>query len=134
MIPLDVATLALRLTAGAIFVSQGYRKLFNDPAAPHGLANLESMIHARGLPMAGRLAVLVSTVELIGGVALLVGLFTRLAAVPLGGVLLVAIAGFKLRAGFLGGWDWPLSVLALVVAVALLGPGAVSLDAVLGQR
>jgi putative oxidoreductase len=131
MTQLDLATLALRVTAGAIFVAQGYRKLFVDPAASHGRANLETMIRNRGMPMPGRLALLVSAVEFVGGVALLLGVFTRVATVPLAGILVVAIAGFKFRTGFLGGWDWPLSVLTLLVAIALLGPGAISLDAAL---
>jgi putative oxidoreductase len=133
MTQFDVATLALRLTAGAIFVAQGYRKLFVDPAASHGRANLEAMIRNRGLPMPERLALLVSAAELVGGIALLLGAFTRLATLPLAGILLVAIAGFKFRAGFLGGWDWPLSVLTLLIAIALLGPGAISVDGALAR-
>src|SRR4051812_3354218 len=125
MTAFDVATLALRMTAGAIFVAQGYRKLFAEPAASHGRANLESMIRQRGFPMPERFALLVSAFELVGGAALLLGFFTRLATVPLAAILIVAIVAFKFRAGFLGGWDWPLSVLTLLIAIALLGPGAI---------
>jgi putative oxidoreductase len=83
--------------------------------------------------MPERLALLVSAAELVGGIALLLGAFTRLATLPLAGILLVAIAGFKFRAGFLGGWDWPLSVLTLLIAIALLGPGAISVDGALAR-
>jgi uncharacterized membrane protein YphA (DoxX/SURF4 family) len=127
-----LATLGLRLVAAAIFIAQGWRKLFAAPDAPHGRANLERLIAKRRLPRPELWATLVAWTELIGGTLLLVGLLTRLAALPLVIVLLVAIFGYKWEAGFLGGWDWPFSVLGIVVAIALLGAGAVSLDAVLG--
>ena len=47
----------------------------------------------------------------------------------LAAILVVAIAGFKWRAGFLGGWDWPFSVLAILSAIFILGAGAWSVDA-----
>ena len=62
----------------------------------------------------------------------LIGLLTRFAAIPLAAILVVAILGFKRKAGFLGGWDWPFSVLAIVVAIFVLGAGAWSIDALLG--
>ena len=131
--PLDVATLILRLTAGAIFVAQGFVKLVRPPDAPHGLTNLEAMVARRGLPRPRETAVFVAAVELVFGFLVLVGLFTRLATIPLDGVLIVAIVGFKFRSGFIGGWDWPFSVLTILIAIGLLGPGAYSLDAVLSR-
>ena len=127
-----LAALALRIAGALIFVAQGRRKLLGPPTAPHGLANLEGMIRARGLPRSWRLARLVALTELVGGIALLVGLGTRVATAALGVVLVVAIVGFKRQAGFLGGWDWPFSVLAILVALALLGAGPWSVDSLLG--
>jgi uncharacterized membrane protein YphA (DoxX/SURF4 family) len=43
----DLAALVLRSVAGAIFVAQGYRKLFGAPDAHHGRSNLVSMIPGR---------------------------------------------------------------------------------------
>ena len=129
---IDTATLLVRLVVGAIFVAQGYIKLARPPDAPHGRGNLESMIRNRGLARPHELAILVSTLELVCGAAVALGLLTRFAVVPLVVILLVAIAGFKFRSGFVGGWDWPLSVLTLLVVIALLGAGTWSLDAVLG--
>jgi putative oxidoreductase len=124
----DLAVLVLRCVAGAIFVAQGYRKLFGAPDAHHGRSNLVSMISGRGLPRAGQLAVLTSVVELVFGSLVLVGWLTWLAVIPLMLLLLGAIVLFKVREGFIGGWDWPLSVMAALVAILLLGAGEYSVD------
>jgi uncharacterized membrane protein YphA (DoxX/SURF4 family) len=128
---IDVAALLVRLVVGAIFVAQGYVKLFRPPDAPHGRANLEAMIGGRGIPRPRELAVLVAAFELACGAAVAVGFLTRFALVPLAGILAVAIIGFKFRSGFVGGWDWPLSVLTLLAVIALLGAGVWSVDAAL---
>ncbi len=93
----DTASLVLRIVVGSIFVAQGYRKLFAVPDAPHGRANLTAMIRRRGFPYPERLAFASSTVELVCGSFVLVGLFTRVFVVPLIGVLLPAILFFKIR-------------------------------------
>jgi putative oxidoreductase len=129
---IDVVTLVVRLVVGAIFVAQGYIKLLRPPDAPHGRANLEAMIRGRGISKPRELAILVSSLELLCGGAVAIGSLTRLAVVPLAVILLVAIAGFKFRSGFVGGWDWPLSVLTLLVVIAVLGAGGWSVDALLG--
>ncbi len=126
------AALLLRLAAGMIFIAQGVRKLIASPDAPHGRDALAEMIRRQGWPWAGRLAIVVAATELLCGVMVLIGLLTRFAAIPLAAILVVAILGFKRKAGFLGGWDWPFSVLAIVVAIFVLGAGAWSIDALLG--
>jgi putative oxidoreductase len=126
-----ITALVLRLAAGAIFVAQGTRKLLGPADAPHGRRALAEMIRREGMPAPERLALVVAAVELAGGIGLIAGLLTRLAAAALAFILIVAILGFKRRAGFLGGWDWPFSVLAIVSAILLLGAGAWSLDSIL---
>jgi uncharacterized membrane protein YphA (DoxX/SURF4 family) len=70
--------------------------------------------------------------ELLGGVALLVGMLTRLAALGLiviqaGAMYTVTLGqGFSDAAG--GGYEYNLALVAMCVAVVLLGPGALSLD------
>ena len=124
----DTASLVLRIVVGMIFIAQGYRKLFAAPDAHHGRANLVAMIENRGLPYPGRLAFASSTVELVCGSFVLIGLLTRVFVVPLIAVLVPAILLFKIRDGFIGGWDWPLSVLGGSVAILLLGGGDYSID------
>ena len=124
-----LAALLLRLVGGMIFVVQGWRKVIEPPDAPHGRGNLETLIGQRSFPRPDILALAVGWTELLGGTALIVGALTRMVALPLAAVLLVAIFGYKWDKGFLGGWDWPFSVLGIVLAIALIGPGPVSLDA-----
>lgn len=123
-----VGALLLRLVAGTIFLVQGWRKVLEPADAPHGRGDLEALIRRRSLPWPDLLALAVGWTELLGGAALVAGVLTRVVTVPLAAVLLVAIFGYKWQQGFLGGWDWPFSVLGIVLAIALIGPGPVSLD------
>jgi putative oxidoreductase len=132
--PDDAAATVLRLAAAAIFIGQAVRKLAAAHDAPHGRGNLAAMIRRAGMPQPERLALAVSITEAVGGAALLIGLATRPAAVVLAGVMAVAIVGFKRAQGFLGGWDWPFAVLAILVGVALLGAGPWSVDSVIASR
>lgn len=132
MHPVDVAALVLRLVASAIFIVQGYRKSFAAPEAKGSGAALEKMIAASGFPQAHVLARAVALTELVGGLLLLVGLFARFAAVALALTMVVAIVRFKWKDGFLGGWDWPFSVLGITVAIVIIGAGAIGIDHYIG--
>jgi uncharacterized membrane protein YphA (DoxX/SURF4 family) len=125
---IDLATLVLRLVVAAIFIAQGWRKVIDPVDAPHGRGNLQRLIASGGFPSAGTLALLVGLAELGCGILVLAGLLERLAVLPLIGIMLVAIVRFKWKAGFLSGWDWPLSVLGSCLALLLLGAGRFSLD------
>lgn len=132
MHPVDFAALVLRLVVAAIFIVQGYRKSFAPPEAKGSGAALEKLIASGGLPQAHLLSRVVALTELVGGVLVLVGLFSRLAALALAFTMVVAIARFKWKDGFLGGWDWPFSVLGLTVAIAITGAGSFGLDHYIG--
>ena len=124
----EAALCTQRVVIGAIFLAQGYRKVVSGPGAPHGRAELENVLRTRGLPAPGVVALMTGMVELTCGGLVLVGLKTKQAAVPLAGVVGVAIVGFKWHDGFLGGWDWPLSVLAGCLSLAADGSGSWSAD------
>lgn len=75
--------------------------------------------------------------EFAGGLALAVGLFYPLPSIAVAGAMLVAIALVHLPKGFWnskGGFEFNLSILGAVTALALTGPGVVSLDNLLGIR
>lgn len=115
------ALLILRLVAGIIFVIHGYGKLFGD--AP-GMAMFTNMVAGIGFPMPSFFAYLAAITEFVGGIALILGIGLRVAAPLLGIVMVVAFAivkKFNLPAG-----DADLALLAIVVALAMMGPGRYS--------
>ena len=83
-----VGPLAVRLTLGAVFLGTGWGKL-------HNLAQVTSFFTELGIPFPAVQAPMVSGIELIGGSLLIVGLFTRFAALPLMATMVVAILTAK---------------------------------------
>lgn len=129
----DAAALVLRVVVASIFLVQGQRKTLAPDDIPHGRADLVRVIAAAGLPLPRAVAWSTGVVEIVGGICVLLGVFTVAAAIALSGVLLGAIAIAKWKAGFVAGWDWPLACLACTIALALLGPGPFSMDAAVIQ-
>ena len=128
---LDAALAVLRTMIGVIFVAHGAQKLF--VLGPEAVG--EAFGQA-GIPFSGLVAPLVGAVELLGGLALIAGLTTRLASAGLAVVMLGAILFVHLPAGFFlpSGVEFALALLGATVALALAGPGDLSLDAVLARR
>ena len=92
------STLLIRLMVGCVFVSEGIQKfLFPGDIGSGRFAKI-------GLPSPETLAAFVGATEIVCGGLIIIGLFTRLAAVPLIIVMLVAIASTKvpilLESGF----------------------------------
>src|SRR5688500_7496661 len=80
--------LVARFTVGLVFASSGWGKL-------HNLENVTSFFTDLGIPFPAEQALFVSTLELVGGVCLLIGLFSRLMSLPLIGTMAVAILTAK---------------------------------------
>lgn len=120
----DLAALVLRVSTGALFVVHGAVKLF--VFTPAGTAGF---FQSLGLP--GPLAHLTIAAEIVGGLLLLAGLWTRWVALALVPVLLGAAwfahwpNGFSFSAPG-GGWEYPVFWAVAMVALALLGDGAYS--------
>src|SRR5215470_14967742 len=83
-----VGPLAVRLSLVAVFFDTGWGKV-------HNLAQVTSFFTELGIPFPAAQAAFVSGVELVGGTLILLGLFTRLAALPLMGTMVVAILTAK---------------------------------------
>jgi putative oxidoreductase len=116
------AVFLLRLALGTLFLAHAAIKLFIF--TPAGTAQFFGSL---GLPPA--LGYLTIAWELAGGVALILGLWPRLAAIAVVPILIGAIATVHGPAGFLfanpnGGWEFPALWIVGLVTVALVGDGA----------
>jgi putative oxidoreductase len=121
----DTALLILRLAAGTIFVAHGAQKFFM-----YGITGVIESFTQMGVPMAAVVAPMVARIELVGGLALLFGALTRLAAGLLGLVMLSAMLIVHLPNGFFlpMGIEFTLALLAMMTALGVAGPGSVSVD------
>ena len=127
----EYAALILRVSSGALFVAHGLLKLFVF-TIPGTVGYFESL----GLP--GVFAYLTILAELGGGVALILGVATRLVSVGLIPVLLGATwvhagNGWSFSAEG-GGWEFPAFWTAAQVAIALMGAGAYALKLPILER
>lgn len=123
-----LALLVIRLTLGAIMVAHGYHKVFG------GLPHFAQMVGSMGLPV--WLGYLAAFTEFLGGLLVLVGFFTRPAALAICIELVVAIWRVHLHNGLLGspdrpGYEFPLAVASLALALVFFGAGPIALDHVL---
>lgn len=119
------AALVLRVTLGSLFLAHAGLKLF--VFTPAGTAKFFGSL---GFPP--ELAYLVMTVEVLSGIALILGVWTRYAALIGIPVLLGAIFTVHGAAGFFftnpkGGWEFPAFWAIALVAQSLLGDGAFAL-------
>jgi len=121
----DYAALVLRITTGVLFVIHAWLKI--AVFTPAGTAGYFASI---GLP--SFLAYVTIAVELLGGVALIAGIYTRIVSLVLVPVLLgAAIFGHGANGFFFtnanGGWEYPVFWAIVMVALAFLGNGAYAL-------
>lgn len=122
--------LALRLSAGAIFVVHGAQKLFGSFGG-NGLQGTAQWMASIGLEPGYLMALAAGSAEFFGGIALLLGLLTRPAAFVLAITMLVAIITVHLPNGLLmsnNGYEFGLALLGISVALVFNGGGKFSLD------
>ena len=119
-----VGFLVLRIALGVIFLSHGYPKL----AHLRGGAQMQSFFVEHGLP--GYFLYISGALETFGGGLLLLGLFTRGAALLLGIEMCVAIWKVHSAHGYLAvhDYEFPLTLATACFALATIGAGAFSLD------
>lgn len=127
----DLALLILRVALATVFIAHGGQKLF-----VMGLAGVTAGFTQMGVPMPAVTAPLVALVEFGGGIALVLGLLTRLAALGIAIDMLGAMFLVHLKNGFFlpTGYEFALLLCLLAVVLIVTGAGSYSLDARIGGR
>ena len=148
----DLALLSLRLTTGSIVAAHGYTKLFGGPGRkpPEKVAELlgpnfskaveqggpeafAQVLTSLGIPQPQAAAYMSGATEFLGGLAIVLGLKTRLVAPLVVFNLLVAIEKVHRKNGFYGegGFELPGLLATNVAALFIAGPGCISFDTIL---
>jgi putative oxidoreductase len=128
------ATIVIRLLVGVVFLLEGIKKFLF--AAQWGAGRFAKI----GIPAPQIMAPFVGVVEIVGGLLLLFGLLTRLAAIPLIIDISVAICSTKIPLFMKSGF-WPMeaeartdySMLLGLIFLLIVGAGPLSLDARLSR-
>lgn len=119
-----VSTIA-RVVLGILFLAHGIDKLHM------GLSNVEAWFNSIGVP--GVLAYVVATIELVGGIMLIIGIFTRYVSAIFVMMLIGAIFTTKLSIGLLGngqmaGYELDLSFIVIAIYLIVAERSPLSLD------
>ncbi|GAB3676175.1 DoxX family protein [Angustibacter aerolatus] len=131
---MSVGRLIARGVVGGLFVGHGLQKLTGAFGGP-GIEGFSGAMESMQMRPARRNAYAAGVTETAGGAALVLGLFTPLAAASLIGTMITAIRKVHLSNGPWntdGGWEYNGTLIAAVASLAETGPGAVSLDRALG--
>ena len=126
------AALVLRLSLGALFLAHAWLKIF--VFTPAGTAQFFGSL---GLPPA--LGYVTIAWEVVGALALIFGVWSRVAAIALIPILLGAIATVHGAAGFFftspnGGWEFPAFWIVGLIVLAAMGDGAYALRPTVAQN
>jgi len=126
--------LVLRFVLGLTLAAHGAQKLFGSLGG-HGPRGTGGSFGTLGFRAPLLLALAAGTAEFGGGLLLASGFLTPLAALAIAVVMLNAIGSVHWRNGFWnskGGYEFNLNLWAAAVAIAAIGPGRFSLDALIG--
>lgn len=121
----DIALLLIRVALALVFIVHGWAKIAD-------MAGTVGFFGSIGLP--AFLAYVVAAIEFLGGIAMLLGVFTGWAGILLALVMAGAIATVKLKAGFLGGYEFDLTLFLAAIAVSLAGPGAYTVKSLFKRK
>jgi putative oxidoreductase len=130
MIKNEAGAAIIRIFLGATFFIHGLAKFQG------GIENTVGFFDSLGLP--GFTAYVVALIELLGGLALLLGIGTKIVSILFAIIMVVATFKVKLAGGFLGngqgaGFELDLALLAMAVFLVVTNKSSLALDNVLFQ-
>jgi len=131
-----LAALILRAPIGLILAAHGAQKLFAWFGG-YGLEGTGQWMASIGMTPGYLMALLAGSAEFFGGLALLLGLLTRPAALVAAFTMLVAIFSVHISHGLFmanNGYEYALTLLVALVALAVQGGGCFSLDNFIAKK
>lgn len=132
----SIATLALRIPAGIIFMAHGAQKLFGWFGG-YGLDGTGQWMASIGLTPGYFMALMAGSAEFFGGLLLLIGLLVRPTALVLAVTMLVAIFAVHIGNGLFmanNGYEFGLALFAIAASLTLSGAGKLAVDNWLANR
>ena len=124
------APFIIRLAIAAVFMAHGAQKLFGAFGGP-GISHTAMFMGKLGVHPPLFWAWVVAMTEFFGGLAILLGFLTRLAAIAIVVDMIVAIAVVHAKHGFFmmnGGFEYPLVCLLMALSLVFSGAGPYSID------
>ncbi|WP_420632248.1 DoxX family protein [Candidatus Leptofilum sp.] len=122
----DVAMTIIRVAVGIIFFAHGWQKIFT-----FGFEGTGGFFGSIGIPAAGFFAIVVSLLELLGGLALILGIGTRIVGLLLAIDMIVALLVVHLPNGFFvseNGYEFVLILGVASLSFAITGASSILLD------
>jgi putative oxidoreductase len=117
--------LPIRIMAAIVFIAHGIPK-FYDISSGHGFF--------QSINLPPELFIPIALLEVIGGLAILFGILTRIASALFIIEMIGAIVTAKLSKGFVGGYEFELLLISICLTLVILGPGRISIENYLLKR
>src|SRR5260370_12672853 len=120
----------LGVVVGVVFLMDGGQKFFM------GFHNVAGFLASLRIPAPQAAAIALTLLEFFGGIALVLGLFTRFVALLLAFDMAVAVVLVHLKNGFFipAGFEFPFTLLAATLCLAFSGSGVGSWDRMIGKK
>ncbi|MED1470121.1 DoxX family protein [Bacillus salipaludis] len=130
---INIGLLIIRLVIGVLFMGHGAQKLFGWFGG-YGLKGTGGWFESIGMKPGVTMALFAGLAELVGGTLFALGLLTPLAGIMIAGTMVMAIVKVHGANGIWAtsnGYEYNLTLLAVAIGIALMGPGQYALDAFL---